>query len=173
MSFFGLHLFNPNRRVTPRTTSTEGASHIVVPSDPNPLFRSTQEQVNNSTSQLDTEDVNMKNVGELTASMSVQEWMRQTITVTDDAEHHRFLVKLGRLVFPVGYEQLCAETDRLLGTEVGPIPNSEYILDSVVKPVDFKKENSVAQAKKLAEGLAELRKPLQVKRALIEKNYES
>ena len=112
----------------------------------------------------------------IVASVTVQDFMRQTLRVTDEPMKNRFLIHIGRLTFPVGYDQLCAETDKLLttdptqhGSDSSEIFGSNMVM---IAPQDKKKEIADEKAAALAVARAELAKPLQVKRAIIEKGYD-
>ncbi len=49
-----------------------------------------------------------------TAEVTISQWMREQLEVVDQPDHERFVVKIGSLMFPVPYEVLAAETDRLV-----------------------------------------------------------
>ena len=97
---------------------------------------------------------------------NVEAWLKTTLTVIDEPSQNRFIVKIGSLLFPVGYEQMTDETRHMLA-------DGEDKVHSVsLKPIDKKKEAADELAKQLAKAREELKKPLVVKRSTIEKGYE-
>ena len=125
---------------------------------------------------IEDADMTTQDRANIVASVTVQDFMRQTLRVTDEPMKNRFLIHIGRLTFPVGYDQLCAETDKLLtadptqhGSDSSEIFGSNMVM---IAPQDKKKEIADEKAAALAVARAELAKPLQVKRAIIEKGYD-
>lgn len=117
------------------------------------------------TGQAEEDDVdgvmlsNQSNIMRANAPTTVENWIRSTLTVQDDPVSMRFIVRIGRLTFPVGYEQLAKETTRLVGidpaeagADVTKVSVYQYRADDeTISPVDLKKEAADAKAKEEAE----------------------
>lgn len=83
---------------------------------------------------------------------TVLEWMRSAMMVQDDPINERFIVRIGRLSFPVTYEALADETDRILtvpstddsiykdGAEIMMRAASEEELRKKAKPEEFRRK---------------------------------
>ena len=104
------------------------------------------------------------------ASVSVEQWIKQSLTVADDTKNQRFLVKIGRLVFPIGYDQLATETNIMVGIDPA-VKGADTTQVFVVESFDKEKEQAKKNAAIIAAAKEELGKPLSVKRATLEQSY--
>jgi hypothetical protein len=108
--------------------------------------------------------------------VSVQDWIKGTLTVHDDDKNNRFLVKIGRLTFPVPYDCLLAETKRMLIDPEGNGDGTSFTyaddgLDIVMAGKSEAELRRDAEQKIVDDARAEMGKTLTVKRAIIEKGY--
>ena len=106
------------------------------------LFRPNQTDQNGDDQDADEaiEAETRRSVDKQSSSMPVEQWIKSTLRVQDEPAKDRFLVFIGRLVFPVPYEMLAKETGFLLenpdGTQIDPKDCNE------LKPRDKKKEDA-------------------------------
>ena len=140
------------------------------------------ERAGTSTGQGEYEDVNVSEqarASHLVASVTVRDFLRDQLTVTDDTVNNRFMVQIGKLVFPIPYDQLLGETERMLAVDPA-VPEGDktaftYVDDGlnvvVMKPYDKDAVRRAAEQKIVDDAKAEMGKTLTVKRAIIEKGY--